>query len=169
VRENGGQYTHAAVWVVMATALLGDHDRAWELLRLINPLRHGATPEDIAKWRVEPYVVPADVYGVAPHAGRGGWSWYTGSASWMYRLISETLLGLERTNDQLRILPRLPSGWNGFTMRYRFGRASYRIEVKIAEIANVTVDGIEQPNGLIRLIDDAMEHHAVVQVVRVSS
>ncbi len=169
VRENGGQYTHAAVWVVMATALLGDHDRAWELLRLINPLRHGATPEDIVKWRVEPYVVPADVYGVAPHAGRGGWSWYTGSASWMYRLISETLLGLERTNDQLRILPRLPSGWNGFTMRYRFGRASYRIEVKIAEIANVTVDGIEQANGLIRLIDDAMEHQAVVQVVRVST
>jgi cyclic beta-1,2-glucan synthetase len=150
----------------MATALLGDHDRAWELLRLINPLRHGATPADIAIWRVEPYVVPADVYGVAPHAGRGGWSWYTGSAGWMYRLISETLLGLERTNDQLRILPRLPTGWHGFTMHYHFGRASYRIEVKIAEIANVTVDGIEQPSGIIRLIDEAIEHHIVVQVVR---
>ncbi len=166
VRENGGQYTHAAVWVVMATALLGEHDRAWELLRLINPLRHGATASDIAVWRVEPYVLPADVYGVAPHAGRGGWSWYTGSAGWMYRLITETLLGLERTGDQLRVLPRLPGGWSGFAVRYRFGQAVYRIQVRIADQARVTVDGMEQADGAIPLRDEPGERQVVVEIAR---
>jgi cellobiose phosphorylase len=166
VRENGGQYTHAAVWVVMATALLGEHDRAWELLRLINPLRHGATAGDIARWRIEPYVMPADVYGVAPHNGRGGWSWYTGSAGWMFRLISETLLGLERTGDQLRILPRLPTGWPGFRMRYRFGKTTWRIQVRIGEAARTQVDGIDKPDGVIPLIDDGIDHQVLVEVLR---
>jgi cellobiose phosphorylase len=160
VRENGGQYTHAAVWVVMATAVMGDHERAWELLRLIDPIRHGATASDIAIWRVEPYVMPADVYGVAPHAGRGGWSWYTGSAGWMYRLLSETLLGLERTGDQLRVVPRLPQAWKGCTLRYRHGRASFRIQVTVGDVARGVVD------GAIPLRDDGAEHQVQVDIVR---
>jgi len=166
VRENGGQYTHAAVWVVMATALMGDHERAWELLRLIDPIRHGATASDIAVWRVEPYVIPADVYGVAPHAGRGGWSWYTGSAGWMYRLLIETLLGIERTSDQLRIVPRIPASWNGFALRYRYGRSLYRIQITVGDTSRVVVDGLEQLDGVIPLRDDGLEHQVQVDIVR---
>src|SRR5688500_12429514 len=91
VRENGGQYTHSAIWTVMAMAAMGGCDRAWELFRPINPISHGTTAADIATYRAEPYVVAADVYGVDPHTGRGGWTWYTGSAGWMYRLIVESL------------------------------------------------------------------------------
>jgi cellobiose phosphorylase len=166
VRENGGQYTHAAIWVVMATALLGEHDRAWELLRLIDPLRHGATAGDIARWRVEPYVIPADVYGVGPHAGRGGWSWYTGSAGWMYRLLSETLLGFERTGDQVRFLPRLPSNWPGFVLRLRHGRSTWRFQVRLAETSRMTIDGDERADGVVTLKDDGAEHLVVVDVPR---
>jgi cyclic beta-1,2-glucan synthetase len=96
VRENGGQYTHSAIWTVMAFAAIGNVERAWELFNMINPINHGSTPQDISTYRVEPYVVAADVYGVEPHLGRGGWTWYTGSSGWMYRLITESLLGLQR-------------------------------------------------------------------------
>ena len=115
VRENGGQYTHGAIWTVMAFAAMGDAKRAWELFALINPVTHADTPEAIARYRVEPYVVAADVYAVPPHTGRGGWTWYTGSAGWMYRLITESLLGLaagRRTNFASR--PAFPSGWTIF-------------------------------------------------------
>ena len=132
----------------------------------MNPLRHGATASDIAVWRIEPYVVPADVYGVAPHAGRGGWSWYTGSAGWMYRLITETFLGFERTGEQLRILPRLPTGWSGFVLRLRHGRANYRIQIRVADQAKVVVDGEERSDGVIPLKDDGAEHQVVVEIVR---
>src|SRR5438270_3351512 len=101
VRENGGQYTHAAIWTAMAFAALGDSRRAWELLALINPVNHAATPEAIAVYKVEPYVIAADVYALSPHTGRGGWTWYTGSAGWMYRLIIESLLGLDRKSTRL--------------------------------------------------------------------
>src|ERR1700722_14468112 len=111
IRENGGQYTHAAVWVVMARALLGDNDRAWELFALLNPINHGSTATQINTYKVEPYVVAADVYAVAPHTGRGGWTWYTGSAGWMYRLLIETLLGMKLEGDRLRLAPRLPKHW----------------------------------------------------------
>src|SRR5690606_35938181 len=104
VRENGGQYTHGAIWTVMAFAKLGDTERAWELFSLLNPVQHGATRERIGTYKVEPYVVAADVYGVTPHTGRGGWSWYTGSAGWMYRLLTETLLGVHREGDRLRLI-----------------------------------------------------------------
>jgi cellobiose phosphorylase len=109
VRENGGQYTHGAIWTAMAFALMGDGDRAWELFALINPVRRGGTAAQIATYKVEPYVVAADVYAVAPHTGRGGWTWYTGSAGWMYRLLVETLLGVNLEGDQLRLAPRLPN------------------------------------------------------------
>ena len=108
VRENGGQYTHGAIWTAMAFALMGETDRAWDLFALLNPVHHGATPNQIATYKVEPYVVAADVYAVAPHIGRGGWTWYTGSAGWMYRLLIETLLGVNLEGDQLRLTPSLP-------------------------------------------------------------
>ncbi|MDH5580130.1 MAG: cyclic beta 1-2 glucan synthetase, partial [Betaproteobacteria bacterium] len=130
VRENGGQYTHGAIWAAMAFAALGDHERAWELATMMNPVNHARTPEGVATYKVEPYVIAADVYAVVPHTGRGGWSWYTGSAGWMYRLIVESLLGLSREADRLRFTPCLPADWEAFTMRYRYGETVYEIAVQ---------------------------------------
>ena len=134
VRENGGQYTHAAIWTAMAFAQLGENEKAWELFALLNPIHHGATPAQIATYKVEPYVVAADVYAVAPHQGRGGWTWYTGSAGWMYRLLIETLLGLNLEGDQLRLTPRLPKTWTTFKIHYRYRQTHYHLTItRLAE------------------------------------
>ncbi|HUE94678.1 GH36-type glycosyl hydrolase domain-containing protein [Pseudomonas sp.] len=159
VRENGGQYTHAAVWASMAFAGLGDSARAWELLRMINPVSHGSA-QSIEQYKVEPYVVAADVYGVAPHAGRGGWSWYTGAAGWMYRLIVESLLGLQRTGSSLRLQPVLPADWPGYSLDYRFGSTLYRIEViqQVDAPASLSLNGVPLADTQIPLVDDGGEH-----------
>jgi cellobiose phosphorylase len=164
VRENGGQYTHAAIWTVMAFAEMGDVERAWELLRLINPINHGATAEDIEVYKVEPYVMAADVYALPPHTGRGGWTWYTGSAGWMYRLMIETLLGIRREVNLLRIQPRVPKSWKTFSIQYRFRETLYRIKVtRTAEAPSVTVDGIVQlERDGFGLRNDGVEHVVVV-------
>ena len=120
VRENGGQYTHAAVWTVMAFAAMGDAGKAWDLFNLISPVNHGANEENIAIYKVEPYVVAADVYTNPQHIGRGGWTWYTGSAGWMYRLIIESLLGLRLEVDRLIFEPVIPPAWENFTVHYRY-------------------------------------------------
>jgi cyclic beta-1,2-glucan synthetase len=130
VRENGGQYTHAALWNVLAFALLGDGDRAWELFALLNPVNHGRTPDEVARYRAEPYVVAADVYSGAPHAGRGGWTWYTGSAGWMYRVGIEAILGLTLRAGALHIDPCIPRAWPGFEALFAPGGAAYRIRVE---------------------------------------
>src|SRR5690349_13057455 len=130
VRENGGQYTHGAIWTTMAFALLHDHERAWDLFQLLNPVHHSATPQQVATYKVEPYVLAADVYAMAPHTGRGGWTWYTGSAGWMYRLLIETLIGLNLEGNQLRLSPRLPKAWTAFTIHYRYRQTAYRIDVR---------------------------------------
>jgi cyclic beta-1,2-glucan synthetase len=127
VRENGGQYTHAAIWAAMAFAQLGDRTRAWELFDIINPINHARTPADVATYKVEPYVIAADVYAVSPHVGRGGWTWYTGSAGWMYRLIVESLLGLRLEGETLHIEPCLPADWDGFKLSYRYRETRYQI------------------------------------------
>ena len=127
VRENGGQYTHAAIWAVQAFALTGQNARAWELFKLINPILHGGTPEEIARYKTEPYVMAADVYSMPPHAGRGGWTWYTGSAGWMYRLILETFLGVELAVDELRFAPKAPFDWKLFKLDYRHHETVYHI------------------------------------------
>ena len=161
VRENGGQYTHAAVWATMAFARIGDADKAWELLRMINPVNHAADAGAVATYKVEPYVVAADVYAVAPHIGRGGWTWYTGSAGWMYRLIVESLLGLHRTGHLLRIAPCLPAEWSGYRMQYRYGETTYRIDVRrdrAAVATQVRLDGQMCARGEIALVDDLHEH-----------
>ncbi|MEO7495022.1 MAG: glucoamylase family protein [Massilia sp.] len=168
VRENGGQYTHAAIWTAMAFAKLGDSDKAWELLRMINPVQHGSTAQSSAVYKVEPYVVAADVYAVSPHVGRGGWSWYTGSSGWMYRLIVESLLGVSLAGDRLTVAPRLPADWDRFTLRYTFHSATYVIAVEAGERAALVVDGAEQPTDAIELRDDGREHAVTVKVVRQS-
>ncbi|HRC72703.1 MAG TPA: glucoamylase family protein [Candidatus Competibacter sp.] len=168
VRENGGQYTHSAVWATMAFAALGDRRRAWELLGIINPIHHALTPEAVKTYKVEPYVVAADVYAVAPHTGRGGWSWYTGSAGWLYRLIVESLLGLRLAGDVLHLAPCLPADWPGFKVHYRYRETVYHIAVaqRIAENAEmqISVDGVKQPEPVIRLSDDGREHAVEVEI-----
>lgn len=160
VRENGGQYTHAAVWAVMALARMGRTERAWELATMINPVSHGDSAEGVCRYRVEPYVMAADVYGVAPHTGRGGWTWYTGSAGWMYRLLVESLLGLERHGERLALAPRVPAGWDGFALRYRYGGTDYAISVarRGQGPARLQVDGIDQPELSFALVDDGHVH-----------
>ncbi|MCG2761319.1 MAG: cyclic beta 1-2 glucan synthetase, partial [Candidatus Delongbacteria bacterium] len=166
VRENGGQYTHAAIWAAMAFAQLGDSRRAWELFRIINPVNHTLSPEAVSIYKVEPYVAAADVYAVSPHIGRGGWTWYTGSAGWMYRLIVESLLGLQLKVDILYIKPCLPEDWKGFKLHYRYRETIYNINVtQISEgkdETRVTVDGIEKLNSAIQLVDDRQEHFVEV-------
>jgi cellobiose phosphorylase len=169
VRENGGQYTHAAIWAVMAFAALGDRRRAWELLTMINPVHHTGSPEEIATYKGEPYVVAADVYAVAPHTGRGGWTWYTGSAGWLYRLILESLLGLRLETDKLHFAPCLPGDWESFKVHYRYRETVYHIDVIQSgdgSASGVTVDGVEQPDGAIALVDDRQEHSVEVLVAR---
>jgi cyclic beta-1,2-glucan synthetase len=168
VRENGGQYTHAAIWAAMAFARLGDNRSAWELFKLINPVNHGRSAEETATYKVEPYVVAADVYAVAPHTGRGGWTWYTGSAAWMYRLIVESLLGLSLEVDKLRFTPCLPADWEGFKIHYRYRETVYHIAVQQTPAGKgemrVTVDGIAQPDNTIPLADDHQEHWVEVKM-----
>lgn len=165
VRENGGQYTHAAIWMIMAFAKLGNNERVWELLQLINPLNHGKSAEDIAIYKVEPYVLAADVYSRDPHAGRGGWTWYTGSAGWLYRLITESFLGLHLEVDQLKITPCVPADWDSFKISYQFKNTTYHIEAQ--RISNddgisISIDGVRQENNFITLTDDNKEHQVVV-------
>lgn len=168
VRENGGQYTHAAIWAIMAFAAMGDNSRAWELLDLINPLTHGSTPEEVAIYMAEPYVVAADVYALPPHTGRGGWTWYTGAAGWMYRLIVESLLGLRLDVDRLRFTPCIPADWKSFRLHYRYRETFYHIMVARAgpgcEVVSVTVDGLVQSDGSIHVIDDRREHFVEIKI-----
>ncbi|MFD2271114.1 GH36-type glycosyl hydrolase domain-containing protein [Undibacterium arcticum] len=152
----------------MAFAKMGDNQRAWELLQMINPVNHGKTARGIATYKVEPYVVAADVYAVSPHVGRGGWTWYTGSSGWMYRLIVESLLGLTLAGDKLIITPCLPRDWRTFELNYRYRDTMYRIVVTQSSAEgvadNVKVDGIEQHDGVIPLVDDKREHAVEILV-----
>jgi cellobiose phosphorylase len=168
VRENGGQYTHGAIWAAMAFAKLGDSRRAWELLAMINPLNHTMSPEAVETYKVEPYVVAADVYALSPHTGRGGWTWYTGSAGWTYRLIVESLLGLRLEVNKLRLMPCLPADWETFKVHYRYRNTVYSIAVLRTHAADgetsVTVDGVEQHDKAILLVDDRHEHSVEVRI-----
>jgi cellobiose phosphorylase len=169
VRENGGQYTHGAIWTAMAFALMGENERAWELFSLLNPIHHGGTPKQIATYKVEPYVVAADVYAVAPHTGRGGWTWYTGSAGWMYRLLVETLLGVHLEGDQLRLTPRLPKGWKTYKIHYRYRQTMYHIAItRLAADSSgenqLLLDGKDLVGQTIPLVDDRREHAVELKV-----
>ncbi len=166
IRENGGQYTHAAAWLVQALARRGDGDGAHAAFDLLNPIRRTDTPGKAARYRVEPYVVAGDVYGRPPHVGRGGWTWYTGSAAWLYRVALEDLLGFHLEGDRLVIDPCIPSGWPEFFLTYRRGSSAYRIHVENPDrvqkgVAQVVLDGEPISEGL-RLIDDGQEHRVHV-------
>jgi cyclic beta-1,2-glucan synthetase len=167
VRENGGQYTHAAIWATMAFAALDDNRRAWELFAMINPIGHSSSPDQASKYKVEPYVAAADIYAVPPHTGRGGWTWYTGSAGWMYRLIRESLLGLRLQGGRLRIEPCVPDSWGKFKIHYRYGETVYHISIlknpMESRDESVTVDGVVQQDMTIPLFDDSREHTVVVR------
>ena len=143
IRENGGQYTHAATWVVQAFAMLGQGNRAVELFRLLNPILNAPRPEAVERYRVEPYVVAADVYSEPPHTGRGGWTWYTGSAGWLYRVGLESILGFRLHGDRLTIDPCISSAWPGYTIVYRYGTAKYRIHVANPHRVEKGVDRVE--------------------------
>ena len=169
VRENGGQYTHGAIWTAMAFALMGESERAWELFDMLNPIHHGGTPAQIDAYKVEPYVVAADVYAVAPHTGRGGWTWYTGSAGWMYRLLIEDLLGVNLEGDQLRLAPHLPKAWPAYSLRYRYRQTVYRIAVirigaDSPEAPSLSLDGEVLSGKTIPLRDDNHEHAIELRV-----
>jgi cellobiose phosphorylase len=169
VRENGGQYTHAAIWTAMAFAAMGDNEKAWELFNLLNPIRHALDPAGVERYRIEPYVVAADIYSVAPHTGRGGWSWYTGSSGWMYRLIVETLFGLELETDLLHLKPLLPQEWNSFRFHYRFRETFYHLTVSRCtadsdEEPGLTLDGKKIPGSAVRLVDDHHDHRIDLKV-----
>ncbi|MRR12791.1 hypothetical protein EG835_10100, partial [bacterium] len=147
VRENGGQYTHAAIWVVLAHLLRGDGDEGHSLISLINPINHARDREDADRYKVEPYVVAADVYGAAPHAGRGGWTWYTGSASWFYRVAVREFLGLWVVVDgghrYLVTDPCIPKSWKGYRLSFRDRDAEYDIVIENPRGVNRGVERVE--------------------------
>jgi cyclic beta-1,2-glucan synthetase len=158
VRENGGQYTHAAAWTVIAFAALRDTERALPLFQLLNPINHSSTENEISTYKVEPYVVAGDVYTVAPHIGRGGWTWYTGSASWMYRAALESLLGFQLKGDRLQINPCLPRKFPEFQIIYMRGTTQFNIHVNAASHRTVEMDGVKLASNEIVLIEDGKTH-----------
>ena len=169
VRENAGQYTHAAAWVVQAAARLGQGRRAFEYLRILNPIYHTRDPEGVNRYKVEPYVIAGDVYGCPPHAGRGGWTWYTGSASWVYRVILESVLGIQRLGDRLLVNPCIPPDWTGYNVTYRFRSSVYRIQVEkpagaLSGMAAVWLDNRLMPEQGFPLLDDGQTHQVRVAI-----
>jgi cyclic beta-1,2-glucan synthetase len=175
VRENGGQYTHAAIWASMAFAMLGDRQRAWELFAMLNPVNHAATPDAMQRYKVEPYVMCADIYAAAPHSGRGGWTWYTGAAGWMYRLTLETLLGVHLEGDTLHITPCIPDHWPSYCVHYRFRETVYHLTIRrIREgsqrVTRILEDGkscgnpVNGGHATIALVDDRRDHYIDVEL-----
>jgi cyclic beta-1,2-glucan synthetase len=167
VRENGGQYTHAALWTVIALARLGLGDEAMELFHMLNPINHGRTPDDVARYQGEPYVVAADVYAHPMHVGRAGWTWYTGSAGWMYQAAIEGLLGFRRSGATFSMNPSIPAMWPGYAIDWQMGRTRYRIDVANPEqrcrgVASVTLDGTAVDVRAIPLVDDGRTHEIAV-------
>jgi len=159
VRENGGQYTHGAIWAVMAFARMGNTARAWQLWSMINPINHALNASDVERYKVEPYVMSADVYSVSPHTGRGGWSWYTGSAGWAYRLLTEELLGIKRHGETITVHAKLPHDWPSLSMTYQQGDSQYHISVlRDSGEYRVAMDGVMLPDDRIPLLDDGRNH-----------
>lgn len=168
VRENGGQYTHAAIWMIMAFAAMRDKEKMWDLLQMINPINHGSTPEGMQRYKVEPYVVAADVYAVSQHSGRGGWTWYTGSAGWLYQLIVDAVIGLKRRGDMLHLDPCLPTEWGNVSIQYKFKTSVYMIEMlqegSGTDGMQIMLDGDRITGNSIKLVDDGQEHQVSVKM-----
>ena len=160
VRENGGHYSHAAIWAAMARAGMGDESRAWELTSMLNPVLRAADAGAVAVYKVEPYVMAGDIYTAPLHLGRGGWSWYTGASGWMYRLIVESLLGVNLEGDRLRLRPLAHPDWDAYTIHYRYGTSTYHITLKRGGRSS----GAEA-DGSIRLVDDGAEHAVEIELM----
>jgi cyclic beta-1,2-glucan synthetase len=163
IRENGGQYTHGVLWTAQALCLLGEGDRAHRLLSMLNPIVHGNSPSAMRRYQVEPYVVAADVYSNSEHQGRGGWTWYTGSASWFYRIATENVLGLKRVQERLVLAPCLPSSWKSLRVNYRYGRSELQITFENSQgaatgVQRVELDGRVLPEPSVPLVDDGQRH-----------
>jgi cyclic beta-1,2-glucan synthetase len=167
IRENGGQYTHAALWTVWAFSELGQGKRAQELFKLLNPIYHSDTPEKADQYRVEPYVVAADVYNTPSQTRQGGWTWYTGSGGWMYRLGVEGILGLRRQGKALQFKPSIPGEWQSFQITYRYGDSYYQVRVENPDgvetgVRKVILDGDDLVDLIVPLDDDGQEHEVRV-------
>jgi cyclic beta-1,2-glucan synthetase len=167
VRENGGQYTHAAAWTVVALARLGMGDEAMELFHMLNPINHSRRPEDADRYRVEPYVVAADVYAHPMHVGRGGWTWYTGSAGWMYQAAVQSLLGVRRNGTTISVDPCIPMFWPQFSLEWRSGRTCYRVTVANPErrsqgVKSAALDGVPVNARAIPWTDDGGDHEVAI-------
>jgi cellobiose phosphorylase len=163
VRENGGQYTHAALWAILAHAMLGHGDRAYELLRFVNPIHRAADLEGVSRYRVEPYVIAADIYSAAGHVGRGGWTWYTGAAGWMYRIMVEHILGVKREGASLRIQPCVPRDWREFDLILRMSGTEYQIHVANPQgvsrgVKSIELDGRLVPDEIVAIAPHSGPH-----------
>ncbi|HZY45107.1 MAG TPA: glycosyl transferase family 36, partial [Anaerolineae bacterium] len=176
IRENGGQYTHAALWAIWAYAELGQGDRAEMLFRLVNPIYHSDTPDKVARYMVEPYVIAADVYNAPAHVGRGGWTWYTGSSGWMYRVGLEAILGIRRMGQTLHIDPCIPKKWPRYQVTYRVGKTTFQISVENPMGVNrgvmqLKLDGNVLNRNTIPLLDDGSQHavHVLLGTVTATS
>jgi cyclic beta-1,2-glucan synthetase len=167
IRENGGHYNHAAIWNAMAVAALGNGDEAVELFHMLNPINHTRSRLEVERYKAEPYVVASDIYAHPLHMGRGGWTWYTGSAGWLYRLGVETILGLRRCGEAFAVDPCIPTIWPGYAITWRYGRTSYEIVVENPEhrcrgVAEATLDGVAVDPVTIPLVDDGGVHEVRV-------
>ena len=167
VRENGGQYTHAAIWLIMAAAALEDKQNTYDLIRLINPLNQSDTPAGIKKYKTEPYVIAADVYAVEKREGMGGWTWYTGSAGWMYQLLAESFFGLKRSGNRLTVKPCVPDNWQEWQIDYRFGESSYILFFKRNDNIKqfkLIVDNVEQESEDLLMVNDRLKHEVRISI-----
>lgn len=158
-RENGGQYTHSAIWVIIAEAILGFGDKAVEYFRMINPIEHARTKDSVMKYKVEPYIIPADIYGQGNLAGRGGWTWYTGSSSWMYIAGIKYILGIDISDGYLNINPAISSQWKEYSVRLKYGEAVYNVKVKNENgknngIQELVVNGVQIDDKKLKLLHD---------------
>ena len=167
IRENGGQYTHAAAWAIIAFAMLGKGDKAHEIFALVNPINHGQTADELEIYKTEPYAIAADVYSNPQHVGRGGWTWYTGAAGWLYRAALENILGFQKHGEILSIVPCIPSDWKEFEITYRHKTATYHIRIEnphgvCGGSVMIELDGDELSSNRIQLVDDGQEHNVNV-------
>jgi cellobiose phosphorylase len=167
VRENGGQYTHAATWVALAYTKMGQGEKAWELFHMLNPINHASTNMEACRYKVEPYVMAADVYAVYPHIGRGGWTWYTGASSWMYRVGLQHILGFNKKGSKLIVDPCIPRHWPEYEMNYQYEDTMYHITIKNPSKVNKGVKEVHLDENLmtentIELVDDRNDHKVEV-------
>ena len=165
IRENGGQYTHAASWYILALIKAGYHDRAYRYFQMINPANRTRKSKDVDIYRVEPYVIAADIYSSKSFPARGGWTWYTGSAGWFYRVGVENIIGIHKLGDKLKLDPRIPIAWDSLKVVYTYMNTIYNISIIKAKKESLTLDGIWKDKNIINLVNDGKTHEIVLKVI----